>query len=151
MLLERCEGPVLLDWTGPRLRPELQDYFPGDSFERVLALEPEKVRGIRFAQLDIAREARVRRALLARGQVMLTADREHLAFLLLGANPGFPPESLRPEEGSLALAGREGGLGDFSHALLSGPTIRAEVLADALRRLCDDGVSAYLERMSEFA
>src|SRR5262249_53791861 len=59
-LLARIGGPVLVDWVGPSVRPELLDYFPGKSFERVMALDPAKVRGARFAQLDVAREARVR-------------------------------------------------------------------------------------------
>src|SRR5262249_55569260 len=77
-LLARINGPVLVDWVGPKVRPELLDYFPGKSFERVMALDPAKVRGARFGQLDVTREARVRRELLGREQVLFTADRAQL-------------------------------------------------------------------------
>ena len=148
-LLARVAGPVLIDWVGPSVRPELLDYFPGKSFERVMALDPAKVRGARFAQLDVTREARVRRELLARDQLLLTADRAQLATLLLGANPGAPlarlPESTRATE----LAGRSVALGDFSHALLTGMNGGAETLAAALERLEASDLAGYQERMAE--
>ncbi len=146
-LLGRIGGPVLLDWTGPRERPELLDYFPGKSFERVMALDPAKVRGARFALFDVAREARVRRELLARDQLLFSADRAHISHLLLGANPGMVaarlPEPLRFTE----FAGRSVALGEFSHALLSGAVDRAEELAAALERLAAGDLAGYLERV----
>src|SRR5262245_14606687 len=149
-LLARVGGPVLLDWTGPKVRPELLDYFPGKSFERVMALEPAKVRGARFALLDVAREARVRRELLARDQLLFSADRAHLAPLLLGAIPGVAgarvPEPARHTE----LAGRPVALGDFSHAIVDGREGRAEALARALEALAAGDAAAFTERMSAF-
>jgi hypothetical protein len=150
-LLARIGGPVLVDWTGPGERPELLDYFPGKSFERVMALDPTRVRGARFAHSDVVRESRVRRELLARDQLLLSADRAHLAHLLLGANLGTPaarvPEPLRFTE----LAGRAVALGEFSHALLSGVVDRAEALAAALERLAAGDLPGYLERMPALA
>jgi hypothetical protein len=94
----------------------------------------------------VAREARVRRELLSRDQLLFTADRVQLASLLLGANPGMPlakvPEPARFTE----LAGRSIALGDFSHALLTGMTANAEVLAAALERLEAGDLAGYLER-----
>jgi len=147
-LLARIGGPVIVDWVGPRVRPELLDYFPGKSFERVMALDPAKVRGARFAQLDVARETRVRRELLTRDQLLFTADGAQLASLLLGANPGMPlarvPEPARFTE----LAGRSIALGDFSHALLAGMTVNPAALAAALERLEAGDLAGYLERMT---
>jgi hypothetical protein len=147
-LLARLGGPVLLDWTGPKLRPELLDYFPGQSFERVLALEPAKVRGARFALLDTVRESRLRRELLARDQLLLTADVGHLGALLRGANPGIASDSVQAPVRSTELAGRVIALGDFSHALLGGLAPRAEVLAQALAHLAAGEGAAFLARLA---
>lgn len=133
-LFARLGGPLLVDWTSAKLRPELYDYFPGASFERVLALEPTKVRGARVALLDVAREAKLRRALAARDQLLFTSDRAHLAPLLLGGNPAAPASAFVPVQKHVELAGRSVALGDFSHALLAFPE-REEALARALERL----------------
>lgn len=146
-LIARIGGPVLLDWTGPRERPELLDYFPGKSFERVMALDPAKVRGARFAHSDVAREARVRRELLARDQLLFSADRAHVAHLLLGANPGMVPERVPEPLRFTELAGRSVALGEFSHALLSGAVGLAQELAAALECLAAGDLAGYLERM----
>lgn len=146
-LLARMGGPVLLDWTGPELRPELYDYFPGRSFERILALEPSKVRGARYARLDVTRETRLRRELLTRDQLLFTADRAHLARLLLGANPGPAELRLHEPTGHTELAGVPVALGDFSHALLSGATGEAETLAVALERLAAGDVAGFVARL----
>jgi len=134
-LLARLNGPVLLDWTGPRERPELQDYFPGKSFERVLALDPAKVRGARLALADVARETRLRRELGQRDQLVFSADREHLGRLLLGLNPGPAAPKMPAIERHTELAGQRVALGDFSHALLGGSLAEAEALAAALERI----------------
>jgi hypothetical protein len=150
-LLGRIGGPVIVDWVGPSVRPELLDYFPGKSFERVMALDPAKVRGARFALHDVARETQVRRECVAREQLLFTADRRQLAYLLLGANPGMPlakvPEPARFTE----LAGLSVALGEFSHALLSGIGGKAEQLAAALERLEAGDLAGYLERMTALA
>ena len=62
--------------------------------ERVMALEPTKVRGARLALFDVAREARLRRELLTRDQLLFTADRRNLAVLLRGGNPATLHASL---------------------------------------------------------
>lgn len=148
-LLARIGGPAIVDWVGPRVRPELLDYFPGKSFERVMALDPAKVRGACFAQLDVTREARVRRELLARDQLLFTADRAQLTTLLLGANPGTKLERVPEATRFTELASRSVALGDFSHALLAGMAGRAEGLAAALERLEAGDLAGYLERMTD--
>ncbi|NOT29396.1 MAG: DUF993 family protein [Planctomycetes bacterium] len=147
-LLARVSGPVLLDWTGPKLRPELLDYFPGKSFERVMALDPTKVRGARFALLDVAREVRLRRELLGRDQLLFTADRAHLARLLLGVNPGQTGAAAPQPARYVEFGGRALALGDFSHALVAGLEGRAEALAQALALLDAGDAEGFLERVS---
>jgi uncharacterized protein DUF993 len=153
-LLARVGAPVLIDFTGARVRPELLDYFPGKSFERVMALEPAKVRGARFALLDVARETRLRRELAARDQLLFTADRAHLAHLLLGANPGTPPTRVPEPLRFTELAGHPVALGEFSHALLelSASTLEdsATRLGAALERLAAGDAAGVLERMPTF-
>jgi len=147
-LLARLTGPVLLDWTGPLFRPELLDYFPETSFERVMALDPAKVRGVRLALLDVKREARLRRELLTREQLLFTADRAHLGPLLLGTNPGVIPAQVPAAQRFIELAGREVALGDFSHGMLDGLEDRAELLAAALELLAAGEVTRYLEAIA---
>ncbi|HEX6882042.1 MAG TPA: DUF993 family protein, partial [Planctomycetota bacterium] len=147
-LLGRLSGPVLIDWTGPAARPELLDYFPGNSFERVMALDPAKVRGARLGLADVARETRLRRACLGRDQIVFTADREHLGRLLLGLNPGPAAPRVPTVERFTELAGQRVALGDFSHALLGGTLAQAETLASALERL-DAGDAAGLLSLLE--
>lgn len=147
-LLGRVGGPVLLDWTGPKLRPELLDYFPGKSFERVMALEPTKVRGARFALLDVVRETRLRRELATRDQLLFSADRKHLGSLLLGSNPGMPSERIPEPLRTIEFAGRAVALGEFSHAFVSDAAERAELLAEALARLAAGDAAGTLERLS---
>lgn len=134
-LLARLNGPVIVDWTGPRARPELQDYFPGKSFERVMAIDPAKVRGARLALADLARETRLRRELVRQGQLTFTADRRHLGRLLLGLNPGPAVARMPAIDRYTELAGQRVALGDFSHALLDGSLAEAEALAAALERI----------------
>jgi len=147
-LLARLGGPVLIDWTSAATRPELYDYFPGQSFERVMALEPTKVRGARCALFDVAREARLRRELLARDQLLFTADRRNLAALLRGGNPATREPVPTPVARYTELAGRAVALGDFSHALLALDG-RAATLAAALERLAADDLAGYAQRAAD--
>ena len=146
----RLGGPLFVDWTSAALRPELYDYFPGASFERVLALEPTEVRGARIALFDVAREAKLRRVLAARDQLLFTADRAHLAPLLFGGNPAAPPAAFVPTQKQVELAGRSVALGDFSHALLALPG-REEALAKALEHLSAGDLAGWQAAAAELA
>jgi hypothetical protein len=148
-LLARIGGPVLIDWTGPSLRPELLDYFPGKSFERVMALEPLKVRGARLALGDVARETRLRRELATREQLLFTADRAHLGHLLLGLNPGPAEPRIPAIARHVELAGQRVALGDFSHAIVSGAEAGAALLGAALERLDAGDAAGLLERLAD--
>ena len=109
-VLARCDTPVLIHWLGPMFHPGLAGYFPGDSFERVMALDRQQVRGCKLSLLDADLERRVRAALAPHGQAVLTGDDHHFADLIVGESE----EVL----GEVELLGRTWPLGAFSHALL---------------------------------
>lgn len=109
-IIRQVRGPVFLHWLGPMFLASLEGYFPGRSFERIMALDPSKVRGCKLSLLDKAFEERVRKELLPRDQIVLTGDDFHFGQLMLG--DGEPPtRTTRIGERTVAL-------GDFSHALL---------------------------------
>jgi dihydrodipicolinate synthase/N-acetylneuraminate lyase len=96
-IIERCEGPLYIHWLGAMFLPSLEGYFPGDSFERVMDLDHEKIRGAKISLLDARREKEIRTALAPAGQFVLTGDDLHFSSLIAGE--GEDP-------------------GQFSHALL---------------------------------
>jgi len=111
-------GPVFVHWLGPMFAPALEGYFPGDSFRKVMALHPDKVRGCKLSLLDAAFEVKVRRELLARDQIVLTGDDCSFARLLYGGED-VGPVLATPEPTRWTKIGRHDvALGDFSHALL---------------------------------
>lgn len=112
-VLDACEGPVLLHWLGEMFHPGLAGYFPGNSFERVMALDPRKVRGAKLSLLDADLERRLRRTLLEHEQILLTGDDWNFAPLIAGA-----PDRIVPPSGTTLVGTRTVPLGDFSHALL---------------------------------
>lgn len=115
-VLARLEGPVFLHWLGPAFRPDLAGYFPGRSLETIAAAAPEVVAGVKVSLLDPVREVALRRALLPRGQVVLTGDDWAFAGLIEGG--GAASVDLARVEGWRRIGPWEVALGDFSHALL---------------------------------
>jgi len=87
-IVRRADGPLWIHWLGEEFLPELAGYFPGRSFERVMALDREKVRGVKISLLDAAREIAIRRALAPHGQLVLTGDDLHFADLIAGDEQG---------------------------------------------------------------
>ncbi len=55
-IFRQLDGPLFVHWLGEMFLPALQGYFPGESFRRVMALDPAKVRGCKLSLLDRARE-----------------------------------------------------------------------------------------------
>lgn len=107
-ILERCEGPLFVHWLGEMFLPDLAGYFPGESFERVMELDPSKVRGAKLSLLDADLERRLRAGLLERDQLMLTGDDFHFGDLMWGDAP----------QRTTRVGVRDVPLGDFSHGLL---------------------------------
>ena len=146
-LFERLRGPVLVHWLGAMFLPELEGYFPGRSFERVMALAPEKVRGAKLSLLDARLEVRLRRELLARDQLLFTGDDLHFSRLILGGDPESSIDAAPAVQRTVDFAGRTVALGDFSHALLGVLDGIAAPARAALDRLQAGDARGYLERM----
>jgi len=124
-----CRGPLFVHWLGAMFVPALAGYFPGDSFARVMALSPDKVRGCKLSLLDANLEVRLRAELLDRDQIVLTGDDHHFCDLIAGERP----EVLRHTD----VGGRPVALGEFSHALLGvfdGVAVPAGLALAALAR-----------------
>lgn len=109
-ILAELDGPLLAHWLGEMFAPELAGYFPGDSFARVMALDPEKLRGAKLSLLDADLERRVRAELATREQVVLTGDDLHFVDLIEGDDPAV--------RGAVGLGNLRLPVGAFSHALL---------------------------------
>ncbi len=127
-------GPCLIHWLGPMFLPELAGYFPGDSFDRVMDLDPEIVRGVKMSLLDPDLELRVRARCRQREQIVLTGDDLHFAALIEGNGP---PERTVP------LGDQAVPEGDFSHALLGVLDGAAVPAGRALRHLAAGDVAGY--------
>jgi len=110
-ILRQLEAPLLAHWLGPQFAPELAGAFPGQSFRRVMALEPDKLRGAKLSLLDPEQERSLRAELVPRGQLVLTGDDLHFGELIEGDEDG-------PITDHADLAGLRVPLGPFSHALL---------------------------------
>lgn len=106
-VIRQAEGPLFIHWLGPMFLPALEGYFPGDSFERIMAFDPGKVRGCKLSMLDAELERRIRRDLASREQIMLTGDDFHFGSLMEGEATG-----------TTTIDGRAAAIGDLSHGLL---------------------------------
>lgn len=134
-IFARAQGPLFVHWLGAMFLPVLAGYFPGDSFDRVMALAPDKVRGCKLSLLDAAHEKRVRKELLARDQIVLTGDDFHFADLIAGDDPRI---LRRTRIGTHDVA-----LGAFSHALLGVLDGIAVPAGLALRLLAQGDVAGF--------
>ncbi len=146
-LLERVRGPVIVHWLGPMFLPELAGYFPGRSFERVMALDPGRVRGAKLSLLDPELELRLRRELEQRDQLLFTGDDLHFARLILGGDLAPAPDRAPPVTRAIDFGGRSVALGDFSHALLGVLDGIAAPARAALARLAAGDARGYLAAM----
>lgn len=149
-IFQQVRGPVIVHWLGPMFLPALKDYFPGDSFSQVMALDPRKARACKLSLLDAALEVRIRRELLPRDQFVLTGDDFHFARLILGGDaaatipaPALPPTVMRWTE----FAGQLVALGDFSHALLGILDAIAAPASRALTALTRNDAADFLRIM----
>ncbi|MCC7397649.1 MAG: DUF993 family protein [Planctomycetes bacterium] len=138
-IVQQVRGPVFVHWLGAMFLPALRGYFPGHSFDRVMDLDPSKVRGCKLSLLDAAFEKRVRRRLLANGQIVLTGDDYHFGELIAG--DGEPI-------GSVRIGAREVSIGDFSHALLGILDAIARPMQRALGLLAAGDRAGFLAAMA---
>ncbi len=134
-ILARTSGPLLVHWLGPAFHPDLEHYFPGDSFERVMALDRERLVGVKLSLLDAEREVRLREHLGGHGQVVLTGDDWNFGKLVEGT--GQTPT------GSRDFAGAPLTVGPFSHALLGVLDGTYRCFGLALERLAAGDLAGY--------
>lgn len=136
-VIAQAEGPLFIHWLGPMFLPALEGYFPGESFERIMACDPENVRGCKLSMLDAGLERRLRVKLAERGQIMLTGDDFHFGELMKGE-----------PSGQTTIDGREAAVGDLSHGLLGVFDGIARPASVALRALGRGDTTAYDKIMS---
>ncbi len=107
LILEQSQDQVLLHWLGPMFLPGLDNYFPGDSFMRIMELAPERIIGVKLSLLDGDLERKIRNDLAANGQFVYTGDDFNFAELIAGEADLDQSASADPQN-----------IGRFSHALL---------------------------------
>jgi hypothetical protein len=130
-VIDALDGPLFVHWLGEMFHAGLRGYFPGRSFERVMALDPAKVRGAKLSLLDREFELSARRELLERDQIVLTGDDLNFATLIVGEAAQQTPARWT-DIGIVRVA-----LGRFSHALLGvldGCAVPASIALDRLAR-----------------
>jgi len=134
-IIDAVDGPLFLHWLGEMFAPNLAGYFPGDSFFRIMAHDPRKVRGAKLSLLDDEFECTTRTRLSKDDQIVLTGDDFHFASLILGTEPGITK--------SVTIGERVVRLGEFSHALLGVFDAVAAPASRALHALGEGDVQAY--------
>lgn len=139
-IVRQVQGPVFVHWLGAMFLPALAGYFPGDSFARIMALDPAVVRGCKISLLDAELEVAIRRELLPRDQIVLTGDDFHFGAMLRGDG--------RPPTRTTRIGTREVALGDFSHALLGILDAIARPTQLALADLQRGDLAAFDRRMA---
>jgi Protein of unknown function (DUF993) len=144
-IVAQLDGPLFVHWLGEMFHPGLAGYFPGDSFSKVMAHAPDKVRGCKLSLLDAGMEQRVRTELLPREQIVLTGDDFHFAGLILGGREG--DGNAPPVQRWTRIGGHEVALGDFSHALLGILDAIAAPAGLALGVLARGDAATFLEWM----
>ncbi len=125
-ILKESRGPVLLHWLGPMFLEGMEHYFPENSFERVMALDTDRIVGAKISLLDAEREVRLRQSLAPQGQVIYTGDDFHFTEL---------------------LAGTGAGVGEYSHALLGILNAIARPASQAFQKLADGDRRGFLDIM----
>ncbi|GIX08094.1 MAG: hypothetical protein KatS3mg115_2497 [Candidatus Poribacteria bacterium] len=121
-----AEGPLLLHWLGEVFNPKMKDYFPGNSFYRIM--EMENFESTKLSLLDAEREIEIRRHLAKIGKVVKTGDDFHYVELIEGTDEPIG-------EGVYESAGHRYPIGDYSHALLGCMSTIEDVAGYALDAL----------------
>jgi hypothetical protein len=134
-IISQSDGPLFVHWLGPMFLAELEGYFPGGSLQRILEIDPDKVRGVKMSMLDHELELDVRRGCRDRGQIVLSGDDFHFSGLIEG--DGQAPT------GTVPLGERQISDGDFSHALLGVFDGVAVPAGRALRHLAAGDLDGY--------
>ncbi|MCX8229117.1 MAG: DUF993 family protein [Planctomycetota bacterium] len=125
-ILRESRGPVLLHWLGPMFLKDMEHYFPEKSFERIMALDTDRIVGAKISLLDAEREVSLRQSLALQGQVIYTGDDFHFSALIAGTGEG---------------------VGEYSHALLGILDGIARPASQAFQKLADGDHKEFLKIM----
>lgn len=131
---DAAEGPLLAHWLGEAFNPKMRDYFPGESFFRVMDLD--SFESAKLSLLDAEREISIRRRLAAAGKIVKTGDDFHYVELIEG-------EDADVGVGDYESSGVRYPIGDYSHALLGCMSAVEDVAQEALRALAGGNVELY--------
>ena len=71
-LINRIDSQLYIHWLGEMFLPELKGYFPGNSFEKIMAIDREKVLGVKLSLLNSSKEISLRNKLSQFNQVVLS-------------------------------------------------------------------------------
>ena len=88
-LIDGINSQVYLHWLGEMFLPELKGYFPENSFECVMAIDREKILGVKLSLLDPVQEIIIRNKLANYNQVVLTGDDLNFCNMIVGDEYGF--------------------------------------------------------------
>lgn len=135
-ILDQSRDQVLLHWLGPMFLPGLDEYFPGDSFARIMDLNHERIIGVKLSLLDGDLERNIRRDLARNGQFVYTGDDFNFAELIAGEADLDQANSADPQNN-----------GRYSHALLGIFDAIAYPAGIALRLLAHGRRTEFLQIM----
>ena len=88
-LINRIDSQLYIHWLGEMFLPELKGYFPGNSFEKIMAIDREKVLGVKLSLLNSSKEISLRNKLSQFNQVVLSGDDFNFCNLIAGDENGF--------------------------------------------------------------
>ncbi len=146
-IIRSLSGPLFIHWLGEKFMPELAGYFPGQSFDRIMALDPAKVRGTKLSLLDSAFEISCREKLIERDQIVFTGDDFNFESLIRGDHQSGEEGAVGDIARWVEIGDSPCALGNFSHALLGAFDGIAEPAGLALRYLACGRVDRYRELM----
>ena len=123
---DAAEGPLLAHWLGEAFNPKMRDYFPADSFYRVMDLD--NFESAKMSLLDADREVAIRRRIAAAGKIIKTGDDYHYVELIEGGDADVG-------RGVYESSGVKYPVGDYSHALLGCMGMFEDIAQEAIRAL----------------
>ncbi len=139
-IIAQSSGPLIIHWLGEMFHQGMAGAFPGDSFTRIMQLDPDKVRGCKLSLLDAEFEMQTRADLRASRQLMLTGDDFHFGDLILGDGTSTTTDHVPFGRTTVPF-------GEFSHALLGILDGIARPAASALTELVAGDVAGYRATM----
>ena len=146
-IIRNLSGPLFIHWLGEKFMAELAGYFPGKSFENIMALDPGKVRGAKLSLLDSDFEISLRKRFFERDQIVFTGDDFNFENLIKGDHDSGKRAAVSEIARWVKIGDSACALGNFSHALLGAFDAIAEPAGLAFRYLACGHIDSYRELM----